>query len=184
MKRGPKTKPKQDGKPGPLPDPPEWLGDVGVEHWERYGPTLNRLGLLESLDALAFGLLCDAIDAYLRAREELSAEELVILTGKENYPTQNPLVSIVRQQSKAIRELLSEFGMTPSSRTNLTGSTSCEPPDDERDPLEQLVSQMGSSQSQSAEPPKPPRRRAKKKTTAKKATKKKAATKKRTRKKS
>ena len=107
--------------------------------WQLYAPTLNRLGLLESLDAVAFAMLCDAVGGYLRIREELSTEELVTLTGESNYPTPNPLCALLRGQTKAVRELLSDFGMTPASRSSLTGSTSIEGPQDERDPLADLM---------------------------------------------
>lgn len=92
--------------------------------WNEYAPTLNQLGLLETLDRIAFAMLCDAVAGYLRIREELSHEELVLRVGEAGYPTPNPLAALMRGQTKAVRELLSDFGMTPSSRTSLTGSTS------------------------------------------------------------
>jgi P27 family predicted phage terminase small subunit len=107
--------------------------------WATYAPTLNRLGLLESLDAVAFAMLCDAVGGYLRIREELGHEQLVIMTGETNYPTPNPLCSLLRGQTKAVRELLSDFGMTPASRSSLTGSTSIEGQQEERDPLAELL---------------------------------------------
>lgn len=84
-------------------------------------------------------MLCDAFAGYLRIREELSTEELVTLTGESNYPTPNPLCTLLRGQTKAVRELLSDFGMTPASRSSLTGSTSIEGPQEERDPLADLM---------------------------------------------
>lgn len=178
-KRGPKTQPNALPEPGPLPDPPEWLEDsVSLQHWHKYGPILNRLGLLESLDAVAFGMLCDAIACFLSARDQLPADELVVYVGENGAAAQNPLVSIIRQQAKAIKDLLSEFGMTPSSRTGLTGSTSVERTAKELDPLEELAKQFGSAEP----PPKPttPRRRLAKKKAAKKKAAKKRPTKKRT----
>lgn len=84
-------------------------------------------------------MLCDAVAGYLRIRDELGHEELVMLTGETNYPTPNPLCSLLRGQTKAVRELLSDFGMTPASRSSLTGSTSIEGPQEERDPLADLM---------------------------------------------
>lgn len=153
--RGPKPKQKSAVAPGPMPDPPEWMdeNDRALKLWSEFGPALNQLGLLESLDAVAFSLLCEAIDAYLHARDQLSADDLVILVGAkydkegqciyDGSPQQNPLVSIVRQQTKAIRELLVEFGMTPGGRIRLTGSTSVKPDAQTKDPLEALAERMG-----------------------------------------
>lgn len=84
-------------------------------------------------------MLCDAFAGYLRIRDELSTEQLVTLTGETNYPTPNPLCALLRGQTKAVRELLSDFGMTPASRSSLTGSTSIEGPQEERDPLAELM---------------------------------------------
>lgn len=84
-------------------------------------------------------MLCDAVGGYLRIREELSTEQLVIYTGESQYPTPNPLCALLRGQTKAVRELLSDFGMTPASRSSLTGSTSIEGQQDERDPLADLL---------------------------------------------
>lgn len=84
-------------------------------------------------------MLCDAVGGYLRIREELGHEQLVIYTGETQYPTPNPLCALLRGQTKAVRELLSDFGMTPASRSSLTGSTSIEGPQEERDPLADLM---------------------------------------------
>lgn len=154
--RGPKPKSKSAIAPGPMPDPPDWMtADRSLQIWNQYGPILNKLGLLESLDAVGFSLLCDAIDAYLQASDQLSRDELVLLVGDSNSPVQNPLVAIVRQQSKAIRELLIEFGMTPTGRVRLTGSTSVQPVDvGGMDPLEELAKRMNAG-SPPAKPEKP-----------------------------
>jgi len=143
--RGPKPKSKNAIAPGPMPSPPVWMLDNvrAMQLWNQYGPVLNRLGLLESLDAVGFSLLCEAIDAYLIARDQLSCEDLVVTVGESCSPMQNPLVAIVRQQTKAIRELLIEFGMTPTGRIRLTGSTSVQPVDVAGlDPLEELARKM------------------------------------------
>jgi len=144
--RGPKPKQKSTIAPGPMPDPPEWMqeNDRAMRLWTEYGPTLNKLGLLETLDAVGFSLLCEAIDTYLLVRDQLSEQELLIEVGEHGSPMQNPLVAIVRQQTKAIRELLIEYGMTPTGRIRLTGSTSVQPVEVAgMDPLEMLAAKMG-----------------------------------------
>jgi P27 family predicted phage terminase small subunit len=173
-KRGPKTTPKTAVNPGPLPDPPAFVdSSEALAIWHQYAPALNRLGLLETLDAIAFGMLCDACVAYVQARDQLSPDNLVITVGEFGAEQQNPLVSIIRQQSKAVREFLGEFGMTPGSRSALTGSTSATPGQQEVDPLEALMSQFGQSAPPKVPDPPPvtPRRRqaAKKKAAKKKA---------------
>lgn len=173
--RGPKPKSKNAIAPGPMPDPPDWMDSPrALELWHQYGPILNRLGLCESLDAIGFSMLCEAIDFYLTASNKLSCDNLVEYVGEWQSPVQNPLVAIVRQQSKAIRELLVEFGMTPTGRVRLTGSTSVQPVDVAgMDPLEELAKRMNAGGTQAtAEKPTTPARRKKAATkAAKKATK-------------
>lgn len=145
-----------------MPEPPVWMLDNhrAMQLWEQYGPVLNKLGLLESLDAVGFSLLCEAIDAYLIARDQLGDEELVVTVGESFSPMQNPLVAIVRQQTKAIRELLIEFGMTPTGRIRLTGSTSVQPVDVAGlDPLEELARKMNAGVPPAAKPTTPARRK-------------------------
>lgn len=170
-KRGPKTTPQNDIEPGPLPDRPDWVeSERAIELWNQFAPVLNQLGLLETLDVVAFGMLCEGFAAWLHASEELDAEQLVQFVGEQNHPTQNPLVSIVRQQAKGVKELLTEFGLTPSSRTQLTGSTAVTRTKAALDPLEELAKQFGSAMP--AEPVPTPRRRkaaAKKRPAKKKA---------------
>ncbi|MBL8819097.1 MAG: P27 family phage terminase small subunit [Planctomyces sp.] len=170
--RGPKPKPKVTIDPGPMPEPPDWLVDSrSVALWNQYGPVLNRLGLLESLDAIGFAMLCDAIAFYLDAAEKIDMDELVVYCGESGSPAPNPLVGIVRAQAKAVRELLIEYGMTPNGRIRLTGSTSVKPVDLEQlDPLEQLARRMAATPPVAiAEKPVTPARR---KRAAKKASKK------------
>ena len=180
--RGPKPKQQHAIAPGPMPDPPDWMNsERALQLWHQYGPTLNKLGLLESLDAVGFSMLCDAIDDYLTARSQLIPEEFVINCGAKVYdedgnvsytgsPMQNPLVAIIRQHSKAIRELLVEYGMTPTGRVRLTGSTSVQPVEIKAlDPLEELAKKMnGGLPPALPEPPVTPARRKK---AAKKASK-------------
>ena len=169
--RGPKPKSKNAIAPGPMPDPPDWMtAPRALELWHKYGPILNKLGLCESLDAIGFSMLCEAIDFYLTVSDKLSCENLVEYVGESQSPVQNPLVSIVRQQTKAIRELLIEFGMTPTGRVRLTGSTSVQPVEVAGlDPLEELAKRMNAgSPPVSPEKPTTPVRRKK---AAKKASK-------------
>jgi len=105
--------------------------------------TLNGLGLLESLDAVAFGLLCGDFAALLELSRQLSREDYVLEVGESGYPTPNPLCALVAKQQKGVIDLLREFGMTPAARSSLTGSTSATPnTKTEIDPFEELLKRM------------------------------------------
>ena len=163
--RGPKPKSKNAIAPGPMPDPPDWMtSERALQLWHQYGPTLNKLGLLESLDAIGFSMLCEGIEFWLKTSEKLSTESLVEYVGESGSPVPNPLVAMVRTQAKAIQNLLVEFGMTPTGRVRLTGSTSVQPVEVKAlDPLEELAKRMnaGVPPAVAAEKPTTPARRKK-----------------------
>lgn len=85
------------------PKPPSWLGSYGKERWEELAPVLVSAGLLTTGDLPAFEQLCDEYDAI--RRDPLSAG------GRDRY-----------------RKLLTEFGLTPSSRSRIKATS--EPPKD------------------------------------------------------
>lgn len=129
--------------PGPKPDPPTWLTDDGLELWLQYSDTINALGLLESLDAISFGLLCDAIATLHDMRQTFSRDGCYTHTVGENGALQvNPICQLIAQQTKAVLTLAAEFGMTPRGRVNLTGSLSCNPDPGAVNPMEQLLREV------------------------------------------
>lgn len=171
--RGPKPKSKNAIAPGPMPDPPDWMtSERSLQLWHQYGPTLNKLGLLESLDAIGFSMLCEGIDFWLETSDKLSTQDLVEHVGESGSPVPNPLVAMVRAQAKAIQNLLTEFGMTPTGRVRLTGSTSVQPVEVQAmDPLEELAKRMNAGVPPAAIVEPKPTTPARRKKAAKKASK-------------
>ena len=43
-----------------IPEPPEWLSDVALEHWRTLAPELDEAGVLTAADGHALALLCAA----------------------------------------------------------------------------------------------------------------------------
>lgn len=140
---------KLTGNPGkrkmsarePLPErdfaaePPKWLDQAAREEWQRVVPELQRLGLLTMLDASALAIYCDAFSTFVRASKALNEHGLVFAT-KTKYLAPLPYVAIKNQAALIIRQYCQEFGLTPSSRTRLSGTSS---PDGEESPMEALL---------------------------------------------
>ena len=127
-----------------MPDRPDWVNDpVSVELWDKFGQIVHGLGLLESLDAIAFGLLCDAIASLMDMRENFARNPDYLNTVGENGALQiNPLCQLIAQQTKGVLTLAAEFGMTPRGRVNLTGSLTCIADAAALDPMEQLLREI------------------------------------------
>lgn len=111
-KRGPKPKPTAlkvlDGTradrindlepvypvPAGVPEPPEWLESYSKSLWRRLAPLLHGQGILTEADLPAFENLCDLYHRWRTYRDDLSAR-------------------------KEYNRLLTEFGLTPSSRSRI-----------------------------------------------------------------
>lgn len=118
----PKDEPKPEA-PAVLEAPPHLEGR-SRELWDRVTPRLLRLGLATELDSLVLELLFRAYEDFERSRE-------FIRTNGETYETFGPTGSMVRQhpavamRNDAWRRTVAaaaEFGMTPSSRSRVSGA--------------------------------------------------------------
>ena len=112
----PKNEPVPDME---IPEPPEPLTGYALEEWNRITPILFRLGLISSVDSIALAMYCAAVKTWRKAEEELDNETLTINTSNLNV-IQNPLIGIRNTAIEVARKLLTEFGMTPSSRASVT----------------------------------------------------------------
>lgn len=143
--RGRKRQIEAKTPPGPKPPKPDSLSWMGQEIWDKYSDTLNSLGILEVLDAIAFGLLCDSIATLHDMRQQLQPGDFVNVCGENGALQANPLVTMIAQQTKAVLTLAAEFGMTPRGRITLTGSLSCTPDAGAVNPMEALLREVTGS---------------------------------------
>jgi len=138
-KPGPKTQPTQlkilRGNPGKRPLPknepqpvsgfppcPEHLQGRAREAWEMFSVQLESAGVGTALDATALELLCTSYALYRDAAEQVAKYgPCWVKTTQDGLPLIkfSPHSGIMERERKNIRVLLTEFGMTPSSRTGL-----------------------------------------------------------------
>jgi phage terminase small subunit len=112
---GKRPLPKNEPKPTIGAEAPPWMTAPGARaEWERIAPRLLRLGLLTEIDAEAFALLCGHL---ADAGEQMGLAR----------PVDPRLTSEIRQ-------FLSQFGMTPASRSKVAGAGK---PPEEEDPFAQ-----------------------------------------------
>lgn len=134
---GPKPKPSKikviEGNPGrrplpedepipyvsnDIPEAPLHLSDRAKEEWLSISEKLHRLGLLTEIDYSALALYCQAYGRWADAEEKIQVEGFIIYTDKGNQ-IQSPMVSIAHRSMELCHKFLTEFGMTPSSRTRV-----------------------------------------------------------------
>ena len=135
--------------PSGKPEPPDHLDKLAVEEWERMCVLLKGMNLLSLADGPALTIYCECYSNWLRARHEIAKHGMLITVTTELIRKSkvvatktslraNPAVNIKIQTSRLMKELLIEFGLTPSARSRIR-STSDRPQDELEEFLERKV---------------------------------------------
>lgn len=125
--RGAKNEPKPQRA---RPSAPDHMSDLGCEAWEYIVGLADRMGVLTEADAVALELLCEARADWISARNAIRDY------GGETYTTEaglikaHPAVAMRNDAARRLQSMLSEFGMSPSSRSKVNARGD----DDQEDP--------------------------------------------------
>ncbi|MNM21453.1 Phage terminase, small subunit [compost metagenome] len=106
-----------------VPEPPEWLADLGpwgVEAWEAVAPWLTRVGILTSADHHNLEAFCAAYQRWRMAEQEIAREGLTVLTVKGDLK-KNPACTVANESLRQIASFGAALGLDPSSRARLIG---------------------------------------------------------------
>ena len=82
---------------------------------------LVSLGLMTKIDRAALAAYCQAWARWIQAEEEIRKSSCIV-KSPSGYPIQNPWLAVANTALKQMRAFLTEFGMTPSSRSRVTVS--------------------------------------------------------------
>lgn len=108
-----------EAQPPPGATPPKHLDKAAKEEWRRISKLLLDLGLLTKLDQAALAAYCVAYSRWVEAEKQVQKHGL-IFKAQSGYPMYSPYLNIANRAMKQMREFLSEFGMSPSSRTRVS----------------------------------------------------------------
>lgn len=129
---------KKEPKPKvAIPQCPPHLSDEAKKEWKRMTKDLAQLGLLSKIDRAALALYCQAWGRWIEAEEALRKHG-VMVKSPNGYPMQSPYLAVANKAMEQMRAMLTEFGMSPSSRTRVHGNAPAIDPDD---PLERLLNE-------------------------------------------
>lgn len=114
---------RNDNEPVPdeysdIPKPPAHLSKTAKKEWKRMSKILHSSGLLTQLDFSQFAIYCQAWGRWVDAEKKISETNMVVKTANGN-PINNPYMNIANTAMRDCHKFLSEFGMTPSSRTKI-----------------------------------------------------------------
>ena len=112
-----------------LPDPPDHLNEDARIEWDRTAAQLFRMGILSQADRGTLAAYCQAYGRWVQAERALAemaqhdsrTHGLLIRTSK-GTAVQNPLVGTANKAKADMMRYAAEFGMTPSSRSRLSGN--------------------------------------------------------------
>lgn len=105
-----------------LPPMPADLSEAAQSHWNAIGSRLVQAGLITAIDGPALRLLCESLEAYTLASDELRRDGLTLIRHTRNGSAANvhPAHKIRSAAWSQVLSLLCDFGLTPRSRLSLS----------------------------------------------------------------
>ena len=126
-----------------LPTCPPHLDKAAKTEWKRISKELSAVGLLTAVDRAALAAYCQCWSRWVAAEESIRETSLVVKSAKSGYPIQNPFVAIANTALDLMKKFLTEFGLTPASRSRL----SVDADKSSADPFSQFMKSLGAEDS-------------------------------------
>lgn len=121
-----------------IPPCPSHLDDEAKKEWRKMSKELYKLGLLTKIDKAGLAGYCQAWSDWVRALEQLKIEPR-IFKSPNGYPILSPWIAVANKANEQLRAYLSEFGLTPSSRTRLSATPPTSSGEDEKAKRKRLL---------------------------------------------
>ena len=103
-----------------LPNPPAHLDKVARAEWQRTGTLLVEMGLMTDLDVAALAAYCVAYSHWVDAEEQMRKHG-ILMKSTRGEPTRSPYWFISTKSMALMKSFMLEFGMSPSSRSGVSG---------------------------------------------------------------
>lgn len=110
-----KNEPKPDMS---VPEAPPHLDTIALAEWNELAKRLNDMGILSLVDKAAFAAYCQSYSRWVQAEEKLKTEPWVYVTDK-GFQGPSPWIGISNRALEKMKAFLSEFGLTPASRSRM-----------------------------------------------------------------
>jgi P27 family predicted phage terminase small subunit len=136
----PGKRPLNMNEPKPLqriPQCPEHLDREAKRARRRITKQLFPIGLLTIVDRDALAVYCQAWSRWVLAEEHLKKFGPVVMSKDKQWPMLSPFLIVANQAIKQMQHFLTQFGMTPASRSILSVSVR----DPEIDALEKFINE-------------------------------------------
>ena len=114
-----KLNPHEPQPPKRAPTCPAHLCPAAKSEWKRLAGQLSGLRILTELDRAALAAYCQAYGRWVEAERKLH-ETPMLLKLPSGYVQQNPWLTIANKQLELMHKYLSEFGLSPVSRSRVS----------------------------------------------------------------
>ncbi len=94
---------------------PGWFDRVAMDEWQRLTEAYTAINMFTPLDYSMLAIACATWSLYLKAMEQCQYEGLTALTEK-GASVEHPLSLIMRRQLDILKEIWTDYGMTPLDR--------------------------------------------------------------------
>jgi P27 family predicted phage terminase small subunit len=101
-----------------VPPCPAWLTGAARAEYKRHAKMLAGYRMITEADRLALAALAHEFGKWREAQERVDRDGPVLYSDKGN-PYQNPWQGIASTHFKNMVKLMTEFGLTPSSRSRI-----------------------------------------------------------------
>ena len=88
------------------------------KHWPKVCEQLKAAKIMTNIDVDALEMYCEAYATWHDAQRKVT-EIGAVVKGKEGIPVMSPYFRVAEKSFQQMRQMLAEFGMTPSSRTKV-----------------------------------------------------------------
>ena len=113
-----------------IPAPPDHLTAKAKKHWDTLTKQLEGADMLTRIDGAGLEMLCEAYTNWIEANASLRKEGLIVNDPRNGIPRVNPYAQVVDKYFQQLRQMLVEFGMTPSARARVKKVTNAKPSGD------------------------------------------------------
>ena len=107
--------------PVAVPEPPELLSIAAREYWSEFATQLSLMRVLTDADLPALCMLCESYSLYWEAMEGVRQFGIISMTPNK-YLARSEYLNTANKQLEICLKILTEFGLTPSSRMRVRTS--------------------------------------------------------------
>lgn len=104
-----------------MPECPPHLDAAAKVEWKRISVQLMAVGLLTKVDRAALAAYCQTYSRWAEAEGMIKAHGILV-KGMGGFPLPNPALRIADRAMDQMLKFLTEFGMSPSSRSRVTAA--------------------------------------------------------------